>query len=673
MSIKKSLLVCFLYFSWCTSQAQFQIGFNPNTGAVNRIALPADEYHMNWIFSSSGEMYKWQKPEQDWGMGKYRLVNENSTEERWTTPSQTKVNGQAISLTYPTRFLHVLVERKPAGDFYVETYTFKNITNKKLNIASLDIYTPFNDSYPDAQISATNRCNAHIWPGMHSSYVNAVRMNGQGKQLGLVLTKGAMQQYSIENRSRSNESSNTRGTIVLNTEPVTLQPGASYTVQWQLFWHNGWNDFFKIAKQLGFVKMETDKYVISKNEKLKIDIDAMQSAGIKKNNLIVPGITPGEYSKKIYYDQGRKQTLLKYFVISSPANIINKRVQFIVNNQQMNDSNDLRYGAYLVFDNELKKMVTDASASVSPYDRNEGAERLGMGVLVAKWLRENKDEKVYASLLRYVRFVRTRLQTTDYQVFSDARQTSRHRGYNYPWVARLYLEMYFLTNNKVYLEDYYKTMRKFFGSFSHQFYGIDIRVVDGLSALSKAGMQLQKDTLLNDFRLMGNYFVQNGINYPKHEVNYEQSIVAPSITFLCELYLVTKDQQYLNAAKLQMPSLEAFNGRQPDVHLNDIAIRHWDGYWFGKEELFGDTMPHYWSTLTAIAFQRYFLCTGDLAYKKRAIGIVQNNLLNFKENGEASCAYIYPAFVNDKPGQYYDSYANDQDWALVFYEEIMEN
>jgi hypothetical protein len=58
-----------------------------------------------------------------------------------------------------------------------------------------------------------------------------------------------------------------------------------------------------------------------------------------------------------------------------------------------------------------------------------------------------------------------------------------------------------------------------------------------------------------------------------------------------------------------MPSLEAFNGNQPDVHLYDIGIRHWDGYWFGKNELLGDTMPHYWSALTAIAFQRYYQCT----------------------------------------------------------------
>jgi hypothetical protein len=190
---------------------------------------------------------------------------------------------------------------------------------------------------------------------------------------------------------------------------------------------------------------------------------------------------------------------------------------------------------------------------------------------------------------------------------------------------------------------------------------------------SSAGMQAEKEALLNDYKLFGDFIIKNGIYYPKHEVNYEQSIVAPAVTALCELYLVTKDEKYLTAAKLQMPSLEAFNGNQPDVHLYDIGIRHWDGYWFGKNELLGDTMPHYWSALTAIAFQRYYQCTQEKDYERRAKGIVENNLLNFKEDGKASCAYLYPDTINGKSGKYYDAYANDQDWALVYYLDIMYN
>ena len=33
----------------------------------------------------------------------------------------------------------------------------------------------------------------------------------------------------------------------------------------------------------------------------------------------------------------------------------------------------------------------------------------------------------------------------------------------------------------------------------------------------------------------------------------------------------------------RLPWLLAFGGPQPHVRLRDIAIRHWDGYWFGRE------------------------------------------------------------------------------------------
>ena len=70
-------------------------------------------------------------------------------------------------------------------------------------------------------------------------------------------------------------------------------------------------------------------------------------------------------------------------------------------------------------------------------------------------------------------------------------------------------------------------------------------------------------------------------------------------------------QKYLDGAKQQMPSLEAFNGNQPSYHLNEIAIRHWDGYWFGKREMWGDIFPHYWSTFCLLytsVFVIVFIC-----------------------------------------------------------------
>ena len=64
--------------------------------------------------------------------------------------------------------------------------------------------------------------------------------------------------------------------------------------------------------------------------------------------------------------------------------------------------------------------------------------------------------------------------------------------------------------------------------------------------------------------------------------------------------------------------MELFNGKQADYHLFENAIRHWDGYWFGKYECYGDTFPHYWSTLSGDVFASYAQITGDKSYEHKA-------------------------------------------------------
>ena len=93
--------------------------------------------------------------------------------------------------------------------------------------------------------------------------------------------------------------------------------------------------------------------------------------------------------------------------------------------------------------------------------------------------------------------------------------------------------------------------------------------------------------------------------YPASKVNYEQSIVAPAADILLSVYALTKEERYLTAAERQIQILELFNGMQPDYHLYEVAIRHWDGYWFGKRRYLGDTFPHYWSALTGNVFELY--------------------------------------------------------------------
>ena len=60
-----------------------------------------------------------------------------------------------------------------------------------------------------------------------------------------------------------------------------------------------------------------------------------------------------------------------------------------------------------------------------------------------------------------------------------------------------------------------------------------------------------------------------------------------------------------------MPLLEAFAGQQPDHRLHEVAIRHWDDYWFGKLKVYGDTFLHYWSTENGAAHALMAQATGQ--------------------------------------------------------------
>lgn len=96
-------------------------------------------------------------------------------------------------------------------------------------------------------------------------------------------------------------------------------------------------------------------------------------------------------------------------------------------------------------------------------------------------------------------------------------------------------------------------------------------------------------------------FLEYGDDLPPHEVNYEQSMVAPLLELLLAAHQTAPGT--IDPAELtrRLPWLTAFAADQPDVRLRH-PIRHRDGYWFGALRLWGDVFPHYWSVLSAGVF-----------------------------------------------------------------------
>jgi len=577
--------------------------------------------------------------------------------------------------------LDVKVTSEREGDLIKERYTFTNCSGKDLFTSRRDIgiYTPFNDDYTTAEECVTNRCHTHIWCGGEVSYVMALRMGGEAPHLGLVLTEGSLCGYSVE-RDLS-RMSNDRGDFLLHPSPVRLVPGESFTVAWILFWHDGKRDFYEKLPQYcpRYMAVSAEHYVVFGGERIRITVQpafafAKQDVNIRcggkpcgftisGGKILVDELPddPGEYR----YDIAVKGVHTFCRVLAQPEleTLAARRCEFMVRNQQYHNPHSGLDGAYLIYDHEEGHIWYNRQ-----YDRNGGRERIGMGLLLAKYLQRHVDDNLDQSLKAYIAYVERELLNAETgEVFNDyGRDNSYKRLYNDPWMSRFYLELYALYHEKKYVITAYRILKHFYDQGGARFYAIEIPLVQILAALRENGMTAEREELLRDFRAHCAFIMERGIRYPAHEVNFEQSISAPAAYLLLELYEATREERYLTAAKTQLDALELFNGLQPDYHLYETAIRHWDGYWFGKRRLYGDTFPHYWSALTANVYRAYADAAGDESYRVRAEAAYRSVLSLIHPDGSASCAYVYPVSVNGEPAEFYDPYANDQDWGLYF-------
>ena len=629
--MRRYILIVILFAFVLTGKAQ-QVRFEQE-----QIRIGDDP--MEWLLKTDGTQYAWGTEQCQWGKCYYTADGD----------------------------ITVKSERRQDSDDLVETYTFTNVSKRRVTLRNIGIYTPLNDNYPDAQTCMRGRCNVHIWAGGKAAYVNSMRMSGVGPHLGLMVTEGEISDYEVWERGQKKGMSNFRGVLALSPSDMTLKPGQNYRLQWRLFAHSG-TDFDEQLLRRGGTVVRSDKYVYTAGETAKVDF-ITKTKTITKTKKITEGDNRVEY-------KGTHALLLG---ISGERELMEKRIRFILNHQQMNDPQDPRYGAFMCYDNEGDSIVTNYTRS----DLDEGRERVGMGILLAAYgineKGEMRNEKLATALERYAKFVREKMQQEDYTTGSSVVRKSKNRGYNYPWVADFYFRMSLLSAAdsslftlhsslaRQYALDGYATLRALYRYFGYSFYCIDYPVTVGLEALRQAGLDFEREQLLYDFKTTADIFLKNGLDLPKFEVNYEQSIIAPAVQFLCEVYLATGEQRYLDGAKKLMPALEAFNWHQPSYHMNEIAIRHWDGYWFGKRQTYGDVYPHYWSCITAAAYHYYALATGSSDYREKARRIVENNLSLFFEDGKATCAFVYPRRVNGESARYADAYANDQDWALMYW------
>ena len=660
----------------------WQLHLDPATGALVGIANHHDPHQMAWLRSAGHwEARNWISLPAD---------NASANDNQWglvtTTPTGLlhaakvrRLSDRAWEAVYTSATLTVTVRREvdDRGDL-AESYTFTNtgMLDLELPVGAVSIAAPLFDQYPDAHESLTRRCHVHLWTGSASAWINAQRMGTEPPHLGLVVTQGSLPAYSQRGGTLSD-----RGVFLLHPSAIRLRSGESTVLAWRLFWHAGWDDFFaKLQATPGFVRLTAAAYTVTAGQPLELaaaSADSLADAIVTANGqpvatrlvegrLLASVATREPGDLEVVLDHAGRQSRLRAFVVPPVDDLIEARVKFIVRRQQRHAPGDPLDGAYLAFDNETGEQVYDPKRS----DHNAGRERVGMGVLAALYLPLCRDPAFKAelaeSLRHYAAFVARELENEDGVVFERVGRQKSERSYNFPWVAHLHLALYQATGDRDQLDRFVRVVRSYYATEEGlRFYPIGFPVRDGLAALAAAGRVSERDELLAKFRAHGDHFIANGAAYPRSEVNFEQSIVAPAAQLLAELYLITGEPRFLEGAKRQLPLLEAFAGRQPDSRLHEISLRHWDDYWFGKLRVYGDTMPHYWSTLNALAYAYYGLGTKDPAWARRAETVIAGNLSLFAPDGSASAAHLYAFSTAGQAGARNDPWANDQDWALV--------
>ena len=677
MKYFKSILCCVTVFAVVGTCGAFSndcytVELNSTNGGLKSFRLNADSDQMNWIEGL-----------ETWG-------TLPGFEFKGTTQK-----GAALISTYRKGVLEVSVERTFEKTFLRERFTFHNTAAYDLYFqrGEIGIFTTFNDNYTDAAICETKRCNAHIWCGGAASYVHALKMGPFPTELALILTEGELDSYSVRRVQR--EWSNDRGDFILHPMPMHFLPGETKVLEWELAAfpegtfkaellkrpHGAWiqfeeetifpNEAFRLTVESAAVPK--DVHVRCNGEKIPFTIDGKQIRVTFKPHQL------GEHTFEFTVD-GRR-FVARGFAAEDLDTIIDRRIRFIIRNQQMLDKRSPLYGAYLIYDTEENSQYFDYARP----DHNACRERFGMGLLICRRLQKKADAEMERSLDLFEQFLlREVFDTETGEVCNNIGKNAKFkRLYNAPWLITFWLEMYRLRGDERYLTWIERAIRNYYTKGGARFYPNGSIFSDAIKEIRDAGKGETADELAALFKKHVDTIRANGILYPPHEVRFEQTIVTPALSILSASYaLLEKDPAVLNAAREHAQILLRFNGEQPDHKLNSLPIRHWDGYWFGKRALYGDTL-HYWSCLSAYAIALHARNTNDAALFAKARTILRNLLCLFFTDGTSSCAYLHPYSVTmtdpaGKPlaparrGEFFDPWANDQDFALYYILRIQD-
>lgn len=650
----------------------FEVKINEKTGCVDSIVNLTDSDNMNWC-ASDGEWGKILVKKWDALAGETKKIDLALAEfclSEGGNRSVAEFVGDEFSVTV-TRFF-------ASDGNYAENYKIKNTSKVPIciNRDNFGIETPFNDRYVGADECMIHHCNTHIWCGHNVAWVNALKMGESNINLGLFLTKGAVDCYDQNSCGGSS-----RGIFVLEPESILLNSGEEYELEWELFWHKGGDDFYSNLKRFDrYIGIDAVHYTVFENEDIVFTVSA-PTGDIPKITVAGNAVTPQKTDEgyivryhapkngecKFTIEVGNTSTWTYFMVKKNFRELLENRVRFIVRNQQCLDKKSPLYGAFLVYDNEYDSVYFDYKNT----DHNACRERMNIALLLMKYLQVKNDAEVRHAVDLYVEFMfREFYDEKDGAVYNNIGKNSEYvRLYNAPGAMLLLCEMYFVTRDEKYLENICKLAEKYYSVGGKKCYANGLAIGKVIRAFREADRKKEADRLLELFQTHVDNIIANSTSYPPHEVIYEQTIVTSAVTHISEMGMLRDDKDfYIREEKKHLQCLERFSGMQPDYRLNEIAIRYWDDYWFGKCRTMGDTMPHHLSVLTARAYISYSRLSGEKKWIAKAEECIRNCMCLIGDDGRGSAAHVYPYKLNGKRGEFFDPWSNDQD--LVLYDAL---
>jgi hypothetical protein len=624
------------------------------------------------------EKYPFFQAPHRWGKGFVLLQDGRAC--KWGQPDHLSVAGKKVLSLHSLDGIIKLEVVRHFEDHWTEEYTWRNVSRRSLTLTSIGIRTPFRDVYSSAVVSLRECCHAHLFPGGNYAFAWAWPMNGAGPGLGLRVTKGALWAYSMEGRNQFS-SSNFRGHILLHPtdaaraprafggQPVIrLRPGESHSLRWEIGVYADWNEF------RSRLVLPVDALALSAQVGDGIALRVQPRSRIKRQpgllvrrsaaSATVTCSQPGEHYVDVNGPRGDTRLALQFH--PPIRKVVETRIDYILSRQRATERDFPRDGSFLPVDVRNGLRIDGGEWQ----DWSDARERLAMPALLQEARRRNWHDAATLdrALHHFSRYAIDCLLGPAGEVWENSYLANPDRLYNYPWLAEFFLGQYQLFHDPADLKRAGVIVEAYYRRGGGKFLAIWDGILPLMEALRTVGQTSRARSIEKNYLHQATALLAQGADLPAHEVNYEQSIVAPLALLLLGAYEIHPDESYRRQLGTVLSWLEAFGGPQPHCRLRNIPIRHWDGYWFGLERLWGDVFPHYWSVLSARAFLRAAPLFPDRSERYRGIArdIYASNLLNFFPDGGATCAFVFPSAVDGRPAHLADPLANDQDWALVW-------